>query len=309
MTALNEKIKKQILQYELGCIRESPEHLRIKTLSENRAFCTGKAIFKKLSFIATVNGTEYSFPAFAVIPSASKCAPVLVYVTEEEPILGMTVPIEEIIDRGFAFIAVPYYGIVSKDRKPTGLERALTGKRKTLNSPSKSANAIWALMRIMDYISASADFDETHAAIVGNSRLGRLAMLCGAFDERFKYVIASGFATEDSGANGACVDAAFHFSKNYARRALKCLPLPYDVKISAALIPPRMLIISSAENDIFSSCDTERETALYAMRECEKYPNAVCENSVSYFTRSGMQGISREEWNFFIDKICQSKNE
>ena len=113
----------------------------------------------------------------------------------------------------------------------------------------------------MDYLQTCDFVDKKNIAVIGHSRLGKTALLTGAFDERFAFVISN-----DSGCSGAAIsrdkegeriDAIltrfpFWFCKNYAKYAGKEEDLPFDQHWLMSLIAPRKLtVLTGSQDDIF----------------------------------------------------------
>ncbi len=97
--------------------------------------------------------------------------------------------LEQSIQGGYA-VATFYCGDVEPDTT-----NAVGGVRETIHQASASddwgtiAAWAWGLQRAVDYLLTDVDIDGKHIALVGHSRLGKAAMLAGAFDDRIALVI------------------------------------------------------------------------------------------------------------------------
>ena len=107
---------------------------------------------------------------------------------------------EEILDEGYAIASVCYQDMAPDyyDEHKNGLGRFCT--RNPFDSWGKLKIWSWGASRILDYILENESIDEERAAVMGHSRLGKTALLAGAFDERFSLTAAI-----QSGAGGAAL--------------------------------------------------------------------------------------------------------
>ena len=321
------EIKKLLQENIYGYIPKRPEHLRVNLVSRDVKFCAGRAPLVTFEFTATVDGTEFSFPVRAVIPNSTKPIPAFIHIAFRPDGPDKFMPSEEIADSGFACFSFCYQDITAdngnfKDKAA----KLLSPKRRTLTSPGKIAMWAWAAMTVMDYIEKLPEIDKENIAIVGHSRLGKTALLAGAFDTRFKYVISN-----DSGCTGAAIirgkvgeniaaitnTYGFWFSKKYARFAADEKALPLDQHFLTSLIVPRHLIIGSAEGDVkadptseFLSCCLANDVyRLYGLRglvhngEIPKAKTVLDEGDACYHIRHGNHYLSREDWAVYINYI------
>jgi len=100
--------------------------------------------------------------------------------------------IEQSIDRGYA-VATFYSGDIDPDRPDVreGIQPHFQEKGEKPGPHDWGTIAAWAwgLQRAVDYLQTDKDIDRTRIAVVGHSRLGKTALLAGAFDERIALAI------------------------------------------------------------------------------------------------------------------------
>ncbi len=330
--AHREELKKLIQEYVYGYIPEKPEHMRVDLISRDVKFCAGRAPLMTFKFTVTVDGTEFSFPVRAVIPNSDKPLPAFVHIAFRPDVPDKFMPSEEIADSGFACFSFCYQDVTAdNDNFKDKAAKLLSPKRRTLTAPGKIAMWAWAAMTVMDYVVTLPEIDKENIAVVGHSRLGKTALLVGAFDTRFKYVISN-----NSGCAGAAIIRGkvgeniaaitnvygFWFSKKYAKFASCEETLPIDQNFLTSLVAPRHLIIGSAEGDIKADPTSEFLSAymaneaykLYGLSglihngEIPKAKTVLDEGDTCYHIRHGNHYLAREDWAVYMDYIKKKMN-
>lgn len=327
-----EEIKELLLEHVYGIIPSKPEHLRVELISCDNTFCAGKAQHSSLKFTVTVGGEEFSFPVSCVAPKDKKNVPAFVLINFSPDVPDKYLPSEEIADRGYAVFSFCYKDVTSDDGKfSDGIARLLSPSRRTQSSPGKIAMWAWAAMRVMDYIETLDFIDLLSVAVIGHSRLGKTALLAGAFDERFKYIISN-----DSGCSGAAITRGkrgehilditnrfgYWFAKRYSKYAADEYTLPLDQHFLLAASAPRNVLIGSAEEDTWADPESEFLSAKLAgevyekiykvkgLSDSEELPMAktvLDEGNVYYHVRHGLHYLSREDWNLYMDYIDKTR--
>jgi hypothetical protein len=324
-----KEIKRLLEEHEYGYMPERPQHLRVETVSTDASFCAGKAPLSTLKFTVTVDAEEFSFPVYAVIPKNPGKLPAIVHINFRPDVPDKYMPSEEIADRGFATFSFCYNDITNDDGNfSDGIAKLLSPKRRNKNSPGKLVMWAWAAMRVMDYIQALDGIDKDNVVIVGHSVLGKSALVAGAFDDRFKYVISN-----CSGCSGAALTRGksgeslsllasirpYWFSPKCSDYIAHEDLIPIDQHFILAAVAPRNLLIGSAKGDTQSDPESEFISAHLAGEVYEKIygikglvhngnipdaPAVFDGGSIHYHIREGLGYFSREDWLAYMNYIC-----
>ena len=325
---------------EYGFFPAKHEKISFEVLSEDVRFCAGKSTLYKVKVSVSFGKKEFSFPIYANIPKKEGKHPFFVHINFTDGVPDKCLPIEEICDRGFAVISFSYRDVTEDDvlltveHKPKSNELDLYEvlfERKAAPETmecGKIAFWAWAASRAMDYAETLDCLDLTKAAVVGHSRLGKTALLAGALDERFRYVISN-----DSGCSGAAISRDkvgesierittrffYWFCKDYYKYRAKEQELPFDQHFLIAASAPRKVYVASAVEDTWADPDSEYLACYAASEVYEKLgmKGFVCpdrlpqvgdvlqEGNILYHLRSGCHYFSREDWGHYMDYLLQ----
>lgn len=237
-------------------------------------------------------------------------------------------PFEQILGRGYA-VATFYVGDIQPDRP-----NALEGMRATLPAGRKTPAAdetatimwwAWGIHRVVDYLTTAKDVDAKRLAVVGHSRLGKTALLAGAFDDRLAMVIP-----HQSGCGGAGPSRSNNDKAESVKRINTAFPhwfsasfkefnddtarLPFDQNCLVALCAPRPVLLTNAEEDQWSNPGGQFEVlqaaapayALYNLEKplvAEKMPKTgtLASERLGYFIRAGKHSMTPQDWTVFLD--------
>lgn len=322
-----------ILQYEeYGYMPKKPDRLEW-TVQNNYigAFCAGKAVAQRVELTAHIGEKKFTFPFMAVIPTGKGPHPFFIHINFRPNVPDRYMPSEEIVDQGFAMLSFCYED-VTKDNGDfcDGLAGVLyeNGERGERDA-GKIAMWAWAAQRVMDYAETEPKLDKSCAIVCGHSRLGKTALLCGATDERFKFVYSN-----NSGCGGAAItrDKAgeriaditrmfpYWFCESYRQYADREHEMPFDQHYLIASVAPRYAYVASAWEDQWADPVSEMLCCVAAGKKYKNWGLAdfVCEDrlpevddvyhdgSIGYHLRAGRHYFSREDWNKLI-KFVNSK--
>lgn len=323
-----EEVKEIIQREEYGYYPGLPESISFekKQLRNDNVFA-GKGKLWEITITVTVNGKDFSFPVSYMVPEGEGPFPFFVNLNFEKNVPDFYYPAEEILDNGFAAFNLYFKDVTSDDGDFTdGLARLFfpDGKR----GPADCGKLIiwaWAASRVLDFASEDSRLDMTKAAVCGHSRLGKTALVAGAFDHRFRYVHSNcsgcGGAAIARGNTGEKVDDIcrsfyYWFCENYQKYRSNEENMPFDQHYLLSLIAPNFLSVTSATEDAWACPENELLSCFAASPAFENagVTGFICDKevkpgekffdgTVGYFLRKGTHFFSREDWNGLMEFI------
>ena len=330
---------KALETYSYGITPKIPVSVRGEIVKENARAYASKAFEQKIEItITTEEHGDYTFPVWMFLPKHVKNPPVLLHLAFRfgQPLADppvRRVPVEEILDHGYALVSMPY-GEVMNDRLDGTISGNLADyfgvneKNRKPDTWGKIGMWSYGASRVMDYLQTRDDIDREHIAVIGHSRLGKASLWAGAQDERFWCTISN-----DSGYGGAATskgiaedsEHSWHFGENYNRNWTWCCDnfmnytdkedqKPYDQSWLLACCAPRLLYVGSAVEDRWADPAGEFVATVWAAKAWEmlgktglitadRMPEAgevSGEGNVGYHMRFGTHFLSREDWNNYI---------
>lgn len=265
---------------------------------------------------------RFSFPVFCALPADANC-PAFVYIGFRRGGSDPLLPWEAICRRGVGVFAFDYRDITTDDGGFANGLAGLLGADEASDAPGKLAVWAWAAMRVMDYVGMRREVDAQNICVIGHSRLGKAALLAGAFDERFACVAAN-----DSGCGGAALARAkrgetvgeiwskfpYWFCREFGKYAGKEESMPFDQHFLLALTAPRRVYVSSAAEDPWADplsqylCCAAADKAYRFLRRPgflhEKKPpvtgDVFQQGSIAYHLRPGAHDLTPYDWRQFI---------
>ncbi len=227
--------------------------------------------------------------------------------------------IEDSIDRGYA-VATFYCGDVAPDH-PGLNDGVFTAYPKPDKNGWGAVRAwAWGVSRVVDYLLTEPDLDKSKIAVVGHSRLGKAAIVAGAFDERIALVIplqaGCGGTAPSRGKIGESVqqinDRFPHwFCDEFKTFNTQTDRLPFDQNGLMALIAPRPILLSNAVDDQWANPSGQFEAlkaaeGVYRLLgtdglKADKMPEVgvLVDSTQGYFIRPGKHSMGREDWQAF----------
>jgi len=179
----------------------------------------------------------------------------------------------------------------------------------------------YGLSRAMDYFEKDNDIDAKRVAIMGHSRLGKTVLWAGALDQRFAMVLSS--CSGEGGASLArrnygetiktLTDAfGYQFAASYKQYTDNPEKLPVDTHELIALIAPRPVYITGAEDDRWADPKGEFLAAVAAgpvykllgkqdLGTDQMPPlNSPIMHTIGYHYRSGKHEVTAFDWDQFL---------
>lgn len=333
VTRENWEIRRQemlqlLRKYSYGHTPDVAVTVKAEHTEKGLYHCAGKCVEE---FVTLTYETEYGtgrFPIQIFTPTAIEKPPVFLHIA-----FGLAphryIPVEEIIDAGYALVAVDYQDMVNDnhfgDFSGGIAEHFGTTDKRAEEEWGKIGMWAWGASRVLDYlISERTNLDTEKVALIGHSRLGKTALWCAAQDERFAAVISNdsgygGAASSKHGTGERVTDFIRAGSWDWYCENFKKFTgdledeKPYDQSFLLALIAPRYLLVGSAEQDPGADPTAEFLTTLHAScawellgkqglvaEEMPQAPACFDDGNVHYHLRKGLHYLSGEDWAAYI---------
>lgn len=333
-----KKRREELLDYfqseMYGYIPSSPDEICFEEINTDETFCGGKAKLTEILIKVKKNGKTASFPVYFTLP-VKKVKGAFVFANFRPNIPDKCLPVEEIVDNGYAVFSFFYEDASSDNDDFTNGFASLffeNGKRKGESDAGKISIWAWAMMRVMDYVETIPCIPQDRVILIGHSRLGKTALLAGAYDERFYAVISN-----ESGCGGAALirgEQGETFPYLYSVRpywfAPKCKAyamgereMLVDQHCLLSLIAPRKLYVASALLDVNADPYSELLSCVAASPVYELFdkkgfvhtdkfltePTCLHSGNIAYHLREGVHYLNRDDWNNFIKYFNRFCNE
>jgi hypothetical protein len=234
--------------------------------------------------------------------------------------------VEKVLARGYGFATICYQNIEPdfKGGYVEGIRPLFFKPGQTEPAPDEwGAIGAWAygLSRAMDYLEKDKEVDAKRVAIMGHSRLGKTVLWAGAIDTRFAMVLsncsgeggASLFRREYGETISNLVDAfPYWFDGNFRKDRNHADRLPVDAHELIALIAPRSVYITGAEDDRWGDPKGEflacvAAGPVYRLLGAQdlgtgEMPalNQPIMRDIGYHVRTGKHAVTTFDWDQFL---------
>lgn len=235
--------------------------------------------------------------------------------------------LESVTGRGYG-VATFYCGDVQPDR-PNVREgmRATMPVVKGAAPGDETATVMWwawGVSRAVDYLATDTDVDAARLAVVGHSRLGKTALLAGAFDDRIKVVMphqsgCGGAGPSRSAANPKAetvkrINTSFPhwFCPNFKAFNDDTAKLPFDQHALIAVCAPRPVLLTNAVKDQWANPGGQFDVLTAASPAykllgvegvgADKMPpvGELLNSRLGYWIRDGEHSMTPDDWPAFV---------
>lgn len=326
-----QELLRRLETHIYGVTPPAPDDVESQLLRQDDHDLADKAITRQILLrFATPRG-GFSFPYHLFLPKSDRPSPLIVHITFRPSIPDRYMPVEEIIDNGFA-LAFFNYQDVSPDLHNGDFSQGLGACY--LDAAARPDNAwgrigqwAFAASRVLDDLLTMPEIDHSRVSVAGHSRLGKTALWCAAQDERFSSVIAN-----NSGFAGAALASRGHgekvsdfircgssdwFCPRFTSYLGRENELPFDQHDVLALIAPRRICVGSAALDVgadppseFLSClaasDVYRLLGRSGLITPDRFPEpgtVLHEGEIGYHIRPGSHYFSRTDWLAYLSYL------
>lgn len=238
-----------------------------------------------------------------------------------------TWPLQQVVEAGYA-VATFYCGDIQPDRHTVREGMRATLPERDGKSPGDETATImwwaWGCHRAVDFLVTDKSIDAKRLAVVGHSRLGKTALLAGAFDDRIAVVIP-----HQSGCGGAGPSRSTNPKAETVKRITTAFPhwfcghfsafgddttrLPFDQHALVAICAPRPVLFTNAEDDQWANPPGQFDVLQAAAPAYKLYGDAapvakaipeqgkLSAERLGYFVRAGKHSMTPDDWKVYIE--------
>ncbi len=331
-----KELRALLEKYSYGHTPDVEVKVKGELVNEGFYHCAGKCKEEKIQLTYETKFGKGTFPIQIYTPTKIENPPVFLNISFAlAP--HRYIPVEEIIDGGYALVVVDYRDMVNDahfgDFTGGIAEHFGTTMDRGEEEWGKIGMWAWGASRVLDYLIENCPaLDTKRVVVAGHSRLGKTALWCAALDERFIGAISnnSGYGGAASSKHGTGERVTSFMKsgswdwycenfKKYSGELEDCKP--YDQSFMTALIAPRLVMVGSAKEDTPADPTSEFLTTLHAssawellgekglVPEEDRMPETGDfwgEGNILYHYREGRHYFSREDWNAYM-KFLDSK--
>ncbi len=321
-----EELRKRISEKRYGVMPASPLHLYAEILKLSRCF-KGDVTYRNTALKCEMSDAVLTFDIDVLLPESDKPLPAFIYLNFGSNITE-GVPYEEICNSGYAVLVLNANKVTASSPSfKDGIAEHLVKQRRALNSSGKLALWAWAAMRVMDYTEALKEIDSKRIVLIGHDILALSALIAGAYDERFRAIIAHQAPTDEidiienriPGSYSELVSKSPYLFCPQAKKDFDSGKSSYcDIAELIAMNFPGLVILGCAEDDLIS----DKRSVFDAMLKADKFYrhfgkagldagffDEYFEDSVSKDgnlvcrIRDGIHSVSADDWRAYMDII------
>ncbi len=242
---------------------ERPENISFKILEEDARDLDGRATRRlvEISF-DTPHAGRFSLPVQLYLPNRGARPFPAVVLLQFEGLTDRATPL--VIDRGYALAIVDRRALAADDKAifRDGIINAFSGKEPLATDAWRAIAAwAWGASRVVDYLETEPGIDAKRLGVAGHSRMGKTALWAAANDQRFAIALSN-----QSGCGGAALSRRIFgetvarintvfphwFCENFQRYNGRESELPVDQHMLLAIIAPRRVYVTSADEDLWA---------------------------------------------------------
>ena len=236
-------------------------------------------------------------------------------------------PLADIVKAGYAVVTC-YNGDIEEDRKDaTGpLRPFVVPPPPGTLAPDHTATVMlwaWGVHRMVDFVTADKSFDPKRVAVFGHSRLGKTALLAGAFDDRIACVFPHQAGCGGTGpsrhadpkAEGVKrINTSFPhwFSSSFKGFNDDVEKLPFDQHCLLALCAPRPVLFANATDDAWADPPgqfrvMQAAAPVYKLAGVDAFPavdyppeNELVGGALGFHVRPGKHAMTAADWQTYL---------
>jgi dienelactone hydrolase len=304
---------------------DKPQGVAFTTVEEDASDLGGRATRRlvEISF-DTPHAGRFKFPVQIYLPNAATRPMPVVVLLQFQGLTDAITP--QLIDRGYALAILDRNGVAADDKEEyrKGVINAFSGDGPLAADAWRTIAAwAWGASRVVDYLETEPAIDCRRISVAGHSRMGKTALWAGATDERFAAVLSN-----NSGCGGAAlarrifgetvgrINTVFPhwFCENHHRYNDREADLPVDQHMLLALIAPRAVYVTSADEDLWADPRGEFLSCVHAdpvyqllgvaglgTQEMPSLERPLISGPIGYHVRRGRHAFTEYDWQRFLD--------